>query len=189
MKRISKTKKVIGAIVALSAAGGMYLAQPAYQRSLYQHWIDADGDCQDTRQEVLIRDADGELTMSDDTCMVLRGLWVDPYSNEIFTNPKDLDVDHMVPLKNAHESGGYGWDKNTRRSYANDLDDPNHLLAVKASENRKKSAKSPDKYLPPYEPYQCEYVDNWVSIKKRWMLSMTELEENAIVEVLKKCEK
>ena len=77
------------------------------------------------------------------------GRWVGPYSGEIFTDPSDLDIDHVVPLGNAHVSGGWAWPKERREAYANDLEHPEHLLAVKNSLNRAKGDDSPDKWKPP----------------------------------------
>lgn len=115
------------------------------------------------------------------------GTWVDPYSGNTFGNPRQLDVDHMVPLKNAHESGAWAWSAARRRQYANDLSDPAHLLAVSASENRRKGAKGPDGYLPPATAFHCDYVRAWIRIKERWELTMTEDEGTTIDAVLRNC--
>ena len=57
-----------------------------------------------------------------DQCRVAEGEWDGPYTGEQFTDPSDLDVDHMVPLANAHRSGGWACGANRRkRQYANDL--------------------------------------------------------------------
>lgn len=159
-----------------------------YRRSLYRHWVDADRDCQDTREEVLIRDATGSVRFKlPRKCDVTRGTWRDPYTGGTFHEPRQLDIDHVVPLKNAHESGAWAWSATRREQYANYLDDPQHLLAVKASENRRKSDKGPDGYMPPDAAYRCDYVRIWVKIKTDWQLSMTGPERAAVAQVLSSC--
>jgi hypothetical protein len=76
-------------------------------------------------------------------CRVATGLWRDPYSGQTYRNPSELDIDHLVPLANAHASGGWRWSTDRRRDYANDLLDANHLVAVSASLNRQKGAETP----------------------------------------------
>ena len=121
---------------------------PEYLRKQWKHWSDADGDCQDTRQEVLIEESEIAVTFTNsDDCRVLAGRWTDPYSGDVFTDPRHLDVDHMVPLRNAQRSGGWEWTKQRREAYANDLDNPEHLIAVDRSLNRSKSDQGPDKWM------------------------------------------
>ena len=160
-----------------------------YKRSLYTHWTDDDRDCQNTRAEVLIRDSTTTNLefKSEAQCLVLKGEWIGPYSGNTFTIAKDLDVDHVVPLHNAHESGAWAWTKAKRREYANYLVDQNHLLAVKASENRRKGSKGPDKYMPPRTEYHCDYVRIWQKIKRDWELEMTEDEGEAVQTALDAC--
>jgi hypothetical protein len=100
---------------------------------------------------------------------------------------KQLDVDRLVPLKNAHDSGAWAWSAARRREYANYLKFNRHLLAVSASENRKKGDKGPDRYMPPRKEYHCEYVRTWVKIKADWELEMTEAEGEAVQKILESC--
>ena len=81
----------------------------AYSRVDYKHWIDADKDCQNTRQEVLIRDSLQKVTLDKKGCKVIKGRWYDLYTDKYFTNPNDLDVDHFVPLGEVDRSGGNKW--------------------------------------------------------------------------------
>ncbi len=120
-------------------------------------------------------------------CKVEEGEWTDPYSGEVFTNPGDLDVDHMVPLKNAHLSGGWEWTRARRKDYANDLDHDEHLVAVDASLNRQKGSKGPDQWKPPLQESWCWYATSWRAVKERWELSMTEPESAAVVEMEATC--
>lgn len=153
----------------------------AFDRELYNHWIDADDDCQDAREEVLIRSSDPEVRFASTTseCTIASGTWVDPFTGDTFTDPGSLDVDHTVPLENAHLSGGWNWTEERREAYANFLEDPGHLLAVSASENRSKGEKGPDEYLPPNTAFHCEYVENWIRVKRNWGLTMTVNEAEA----------
>jgi hypothetical protein len=159
-----------------------------YSRSLYPHWEDEDGNCRDARQEVLVRDAKGPVTFKDPReCAVSKGTWIDPYSGRSISDPRTIDVDHMVPLKNAHESGAWAWTKERRQQYANDLTYEKHLLAVSASENRRKSDRGPDKYMPPNASFHCDYVRAWVHVKQHWQLEMTEAEGGKVQEILDRC--
>ena len=134
-------------------------------------WIDADKDCQDTRNEVLIEENVGELVFDEKGCNVLSGQWNDPYTGQSFTNPTDLDIDHMVPLKEVHQSGGWEWNEDKRKEYAEYLTNESHLIAVSASANRSKGAKDIAEWLPSNESYHKEYAKNWTKIKVDWGLS------------------
>lgn len=153
-----------------------------YNRRDWRHWIDADGDGQDTRQEVLIEEnlASYEDTEFDSTGRIIRGLWVCAYTGDTITNPRQLDVDHFIPLKEAHISGAITWYESQREIYANFLSYPDHLIAVSASANRSKGARDPSDWMP--EINRCWYLRNWLMIKEQWDLSM-DYEEQAFIEV------
>jgi hypothetical protein len=156
---------------------------PEYDRSEWQLWIDADSDCQDTRQEVLIEESLIAPTLDPRGCRVLAGRWLDAYTGAVYTDPAELEVDHRVPLANAHRSGGWAWSQSRKREYANDLIDPEHLVAVSAAANRNKSDKGPDAWRPPSRENWCHYATAWRGVKQRWTLTLTAEEDRATREM------
>ena len=163
---------------------------PDYTRSDWRHWVDANRDCQDARQEVLIAESTEPVVFkSEDQCRVESGLWIAPFTGAVETDPSKLDVDHLVPLANAHRSGGHAWQKEQKRDYANDLTNPAHLVAVTRSANRSKGSRGPEEWRPPDETYWCQYATDWASIKTEWGLTVTPVERDALAEMLSTCER
>jgi 5-methylcytosine-specific restriction endonuclease McrA len=161
---------------------------PNYNRDEWRHWIDADGDCQDTRQEVLIEESLTPVVFVDAReCRVLSGIWRDAYSGMVYTDPSLLHVDHLVPLENAHRSGGWGWSIEQKRDYANDLIDRNHLIAVHQSLNSQKGSRTPTMWRPPDRGAWCAYARAWIGVKERWALSVVAEEQAALVEMQASC--
>ena len=168
-----------------------------YNRDDYRHWDNYQRSCWTVREEVLLEESDIPPTLLDSSgnlttdpaqaCEITGGQWTSLYDGEIFTNPDDLDVDHMVPLGNANASGANLWDAQKKEDYANYLMFKDHLIAVSTNSNRSKSDQSPDLWLPTEESYRCQYVEDWVQIKSDWKLSVTQAERNAIIGVLSQC--
>ena len=162
---------------------------PQYDRREWKHWTDEDGDCQDARQEVLIAESLEPLTFEDDRqCRVEWGRWWAPYLEHHLGNPGHIDVDHTVPLRNAHLSGGWRWDAAKKEEYANYLEDPAHLAAISARHNRSKGARGPEEWRPPDEELWCGYATDWTEIKERWELAMTPREAEIVMDMLGMCE-
>ena len=92
--------------------------QPGYDRALFPHWNDNVEDNCTTRQVVLLRD--GEDVEVDDDCQPDSGSWYSPYEGETFTDPQDIDIDHMVALKESWRSGAHAWTTEERQDFAND---------------------------------------------------------------------
>ena len=162
---------------------------PGYDRDEWSHWLDDDRDCQNVRQEALIAESETPVTYTnDDRCRVASGSWQGPFTGEFFTDPGDLDIDHMVPLANAHRSGGWAWSEDKKREYANDLSYEGHLIAVKTSTNRAKGSSGPEDWKPPERGYWCQYAVDWITVKNTWELTATEAEADALEEMLDTCE-
>ena len=173
----------LGALLLASAAFAQF---PKYDRSNWKHWTDADGDGFNTRQEVLIRDSLIPVTLAP-TGKIMSGLWLCPYSGSVVTDPGKLDVDHMVALQNAYQSGGSAWGRTKKEAFANALSDPHHLLAVLATHNRSKGSKGPADWRPPSGTAWCEYGLAVARIKERWRLAIPPNEAIAIVEMVGTC--
>lgn len=159
-----------------------------YDRALFPHWVDADGDCQSTRAEVLIseRETDTPLTYtSSSNCTVATGRWFSYYDRVSWTNASDIDIDHLVPLAEAWGSGASGWTTARRQSYANDLGDPRTLVGVTDSVNQSKSDQDPSTWLPTYD--KCRYVAEWVAVKIRWGLSADSAEKSVLNQYASSC--
>ena len=162
---------------------------PQYDRDGWRHWIDANKDCQDARVEVLVEETLITPTFkSSDECKVQSGQWLGLFTGTTVTEASKLDVDHMVPLANAHRSGAWEWDADRRKAYANHLEDSYHLIAVTASANRSKGAKGPEEWQPSDQSYRCQYATDWVRIKAEWELSVTAAEWTALDGMLTTCE-
>jgi hypothetical protein len=158
-----------------------------YDRDAWPHWLDLDGDCLDTRDEVLLAESAEPVVGTPDGCDVIGGLWYGRYTGEVYRNPRVLDIDHLVPLQEAHDSGGHAWSRERRAAYANDLTDPRTLIAVHRSSNRSKGADGPEEWLPPDRSYRCRYVADWIAVKARWDLSMDVSERVAVGNVVSDC--
>ena len=151
-------------------------------------WSDADGDCMSARHEVLKTESVDQAQVDYYGCTVTGGRWYGAFTGTWVTNPSSLDIDHFVPLANAHASGGWAWSSTTKRNYYNDLSDPKHLIAVTASANRSKGARGPESWKPTDTSYWCVYAHSWATIKTRWDLTVTTSELAALTSMLNTCD-
>lgn len=160
---------------------------PCYDRKDWKHWTDADGDGQHARKEVLIIESHEPAFEFTDRGgkKQMKGVWKCPYTGEVFRDARKLDVDHMVPLKEAHLSGGWKWAAEKKEKYANYLEDPDHLVAVTASANRSKGAKDPGEWMPAED--HCGYATAWIRVKEKWELSYDEKESKALMAAVATC--
>jgi hypothetical protein len=162
-----------------------------YERNKFKHWITVSRAGQegcDSRKSVIIDEAIVKPKISKG-CVLTGGEWLSVYDNTKITEAGKLDVDHMVPLAEAWDSGASTWTDLKRQQYANDMTDSRHLIAVTGSSNRSKSDQDPTDWVPTYKPYVCEYLANWVSIKIRWGLSIDKIEKDSILKQLNGCKR
>lgn len=154
-----------------------------YDRDKFPHWIDQ-GDSCDTREAVLKRDGTGVETGSD--CYPTSGTWESPYDGESWTDPSDVDIDHMVPLAEAWKSGASSWTESEREAFANNMDVA-QLLAVTDNVNQSKSDRDPAEWMPPATGYHCTYARMWIWVKDTYDMTADSAEKSALSEALGTC--
>ncbi len=159
-----------------------------YSRAAFTHWSDLNRDGCDSRNEILKRDLT-QIVFKTGTrdCKVISGQLLDPFSGKtlIFSSSKStVDIDHLVSLSNAWQTGAAYLDKKTRESLAND---PLNLLAVDAKLNRQKGDGDAATWLPPLKSFRCKYVAIQVAVKAKYLLWVTSAEREAIIKVLDNC--
>lgn len=145
-------------------------------------WLrdDTPTSCLNTRAKVLIRDSKVPPTFTPNGCTVQTGHWDDPYTARLHTAAKDIQIDHVVALKNAYMTGAHEWNFAKRCLYANYMGNRFHLLSVNGPANLKKSDHSPSGYVPPNKQFTCEFIKTWLNIKLIWSLRITPQEGDAI---------
>lgn len=145
----------------------------------------------DTRNDVLRRDL-VDIVIKPDTngCAVLSGVLNDPYTGtsvEFERGPgssAEVQIDHVVALSDAWQTGAQDWDDVTRRNFAND---PRNLQATLGWVNQEKGDGDAATWLPPNKPYRCTFVTRIVDIKAAYRLWVTPAERDAIAGVLAGC--
>ena len=144
-----------------------------YSRERFGGWIDYDGDCLNTRAEILIARSHVPTKLdSESKCRVATGEWVSLFTNFKYTDASALHIDHIVPLAWAWEHGASGWNSRMRISFSND---PINLAVVEASLNIQKGYQGPDTWLPPNN--KCQYFKRFEVVRKRYKLTLTSQEQ------------
>ncbi len=178
VRRTTQTVRLHAAVRQLPIARE---TRRGYDRDRFRHWVDADGDCRDTRDEVLA--AESRVQVSG--CDVRSGRWLSYYDRRSWTDSGDVDIDHLVALAEAWDSGARRWNARTRQRFANDLGDRRSLVAVTDNVNMSKSDRDPAEWLPQFG--QCRYVREWTAVKMRWSLRVDRAERRALVRRADRC--
>ncbi|AWL90827.1 HNH endonuclease family protein [Streptomyces globisporus] len=152
-----------------------------YTRSKFKHWNSGEdkSDGCNTRNEVLLAEAVVAPTV-EAGCKLTGGTWTSYYDGQEVTSAGSLDIDHLVPLAEAWDSGASAWTAARREAYANDQGADVSLVAVTARTNRSKSDQDPADWMPPSPEAQCRYVGEWVATKLRWDLTADDRELEAL---------
>ena len=167
-------------------------AKTGYTRAQFgTAWKDVDRNGCDTRNDTLNRDLSAVIYKVDsENCVVISGILVDPYSGETInflrgvTTSSDVQIDHVVALSNAWQTGAFKFTLEKRTALAND---PLNLLAVKGRLNSQKGDGDAATWLPPKKSYRCQYVARQVAVKFKYGLWLTAPEKAAILKLLQPC--
>ncbi len=145
---------------------------------------DFDGDCQSTRQEMLILTSRIEVKYTNPrNCVVRTGEWLDEYTGKTFTVAVQVDIDHVIPRMYAHTHGGDRWMPDKKIAFSND---PLNIMLVEKREIRRKNDRGPDRYLP-REEFQCEYAQLWDVLAEKYDLQLGNPDRNTIRRILEDC--
>ncbi|MEO3750344.1 HNH endonuclease family protein [Streptomyces sp. B6B3] len=153
-----------------------------YDRDLFPHWS-SQGDSCDTRDIVLQRD--GSNIEVGSGCAVT-GSWYSVYDGATWYDAGDVDIDHLVPLAEAWDSGAGSWSTSAREGFANDLSQP-QLIAVTDNVNQEKGDQDPAEWMPPSSGFHCVYARAWVQVKYNYDLSVDSAEKSALTSILNGC--
>ena len=154
-------------------------------------WADVNRNGCDTRNDILKRDLTNLVfrTKTHD-CVVESGTLIDPYSGLQINFVKgvkssmEVQIDHVVALSNAWQTGAFKLTLEKRTAFAND---PDNLLAVQGRLNSQKGDGDAATWLPPLKSYRCTYVSKQISVKAKYGLWVTAPEKSAMLNILSKC--
>jgi hypothetical protein len=154
-------------------------------------WADVDHNGCDTRNDILNRDlTDRTWREGTHDCIVTSGILHDPYTGTVihFTRGRRtseaVQIDHVVALSDAWQTGAQQLDESTREDLAND---PLNLLAVDGPANQQKSDSDAASWLPANKAFRCDYVARQIAVKKKYRLWVTAAEKDAMAHVLTSC--
>ena len=165
-----------------------------YTRAQFgQAWADVDRNGCDTRNDMLRRDLTNiEYKVKTRDCVVLTGVLVDRYSGETINfvrgnvTSMEVQIDHVVALSNAWQTGAFKLTLIQRTALAND---PMNLFAVKGRLNLQKSDGDAATWLPPLKSFRCAYVAQQIAVKAKYSLWVTAPEKEAMTRILTSCPK
>ena len=186
----ASTKTAVAVLETLAVKGRA--PKTGFERSQFgPTWSDVDRNGCDTRNDILYRDLTSKTFKSGtQNCVVLTGILSDPYSGEKISfvrgvgSSMDVQIDHVVALSNAWQTGAFKLSYDKRLALAND---PMNLLAVKGRLNSQKGDGDAATWLPPRRDIRCAYVAQQIAVKAKYQLWVTSAEKAAMVALLAKC--
>ena len=163
-----------------------------YMRAQFgQRWADVDRNGCDTRNDILNRDLTSIIyKVKTRDCVVLSGMLVDPYSGDTINflrgniTSMAVQIDHVVALSNAWQTGAFKLSADQRKALAND---PLNLFAVKGRLNSQKGDGDAATWLPPLKSFRCAFVAQQIAVKAKYSLWVVPPEKAAMQLILEKC--
>jgi hypothetical protein len=191
---ISKAAEVTASSVLSSLPVKGRAPKTGYTRAQFgQAWADVDRNGCDTRNDMLKRDLTNiAYKVKTRDCVVLTGVLVDRYSGETINfvrgnvTSMEVQIDHVVALSNAWQTGAFKLNLIQRTALAND---PMNLFAVRGRLNLQKSDGDAATWLPPLKSFRCAYVAQQIAVKAKYSLWVTAPEKEAMSRILAACPK
>ncbi|MBF4460496.1 HNH endonuclease family protein [Pseudoclavibacter sp. VKM Ac-2867] len=177
---------VDGAAVAAAAEGlrTVNSSQTGYDRDLFKHWSDPDGNGCDARNDMLQRDLTNVVLRDGSDCIVERGTLNDRYTGEAIPFTRGVatsgavQIDHIIPLAAAWTGGANEWDATQREAFAND---PMNLQAAEGRANSAKGMRLASEWMPTNTAFHCTYLAQMTNVLKAYDLGITPIDQDAII--------
>jgi hypothetical protein len=144
-----------------------------------------DGKSLSLRYYVIELDSSGARIPAGKSESYMTGTLHDEYTAKTITlthgpDTTAIQVDHVVALGDAWETGACNWSSSKRKSFAIDVAE---LRAVDTHDNEVKSDKDAAQWLPPAN--RTWYVETQINIKAKYDLGVTAAERSVMTRVLK----
>jgi hypothetical protein len=129
-------------------------------------------------------------TVVSEGCIVTSGTLDDPYTGTTIsflrgaTTSSAVQIDHVVALSNAWQTGAQALSREERIALAND---PLELLASDGKANQQKSDGDAATWLPPNKAFRCQYIARQIAVKQKYTLWVVAAEKAAMERVLQTC--
>ncbi|MBF4615919.1 HNH endonuclease family protein [Curtobacterium sp. VKM Ac-1376] len=155
-------------------------------------WADTDLNGCDTRNDVLRRDLTAVVTKpGTNGSVVLSGTLHDPYTGRMIpfergnTSSLAVQIDHRIPLSYAWRHDAASWTAKQRELFANDQ--ATNLDDVYGHANEDKSGSGPGEWMPANTADACSYAASFVSVARKWRLSIATADEHVLDRTLTGC--
>jgi hypothetical protein len=159
-----------------------------YQRDLFDHWSDTNGSGCTARQDALGAQAIG-LVQRDIVrpCVIIEGDWYSLFDGVTHSgSPSEVDVDHVVALAEAWDSGAEDWSIAKRRQFAND---PLNLLVVTRRSNQNKADLDAGSWMPERGDAWCITAAMMVLTKLRYAMTIDAAEQRGLIRMARRCDR
>ncbi len=163
-----------------------------YARELFEHWVDVDGSGCTVRHKVLLADATAIAPLRIPSgggapCVVYEGNWELLFDGARHVGvASEIDVDHVVALAEAWDSGAWAWDAERRRTFANDS---LNLIVADRQVNKDKADLDAGQWAPPDHRARCITAAKMVLTKLRYQLSVDAAERRGLLTMARSCDR
>lgn len=165
---------------------GKEMGDRRYAARRFARWLDTDRDGCNTRAEVLLREAATAPSLRTG-CRLRGGTWRSRLDGRTSAKRSTLGIEHLVPLREAWQSGARRWTPATRKRFANDLIYAATLNVSSRKVLASRGDREPHTWQPPAAAARCTYAAEWVSVKWRWKLRVDRAERRYLVRKLRAC--
>lgn len=153
-----------------------------------EQWSYVSNDCRSISELVLIERSRVEVGYADEAeCVVATGSWLDRFQRQTLTNSMEVSVEPIIPHSVVFRSGGWRWDEATVMAFSSDVDFRAAWSVVTTDSGYNPRNQSVESWRPPGADQQCTYAADWIAVKHRWNLGVSDIERMQLENMLVGC--